>query len=148
MENKHLTEENIQAIILKEIVDENIKVHLFQCTICNEKYREYKTLISRIETLQPEAFVFNVTAMVMQKIEATETKKATEKNNLLYAIIGLFCIGIFIILLPFLNPIFLYFFKLTVFENGLIFITVFGITTYLLNDTFREYKKNRTLLFE
>lgn len=141
MDNKHLTEEDIQSYAVNTIADENIMLHLSQCKECKAKYETYRALISNIETLQPEVFSFNVAAMVMQKIEATETKKVTEKNALLYTIIGLFCIGIFVILLPFLKLIFLNFLKLTVIENSLIFISVLGSTIYLLSDVFRDYKK-------
>ncbi len=148
MENKHLTEENIQSFILKEIVDEKIRIHLSQCKECQAKYNTYNMLLSSITSLQPETFSFDVSAIVMQKIEADKTKKTTENYSLLYAILGLFCIGIFTVLFPYFKPILLYFLKLSVFENGLIFITFLGITIFLLNDIFRNHKKNEILLFE
>lgn len=148
MENKHVTEENIQSFVLKEIVDKNSQIHLSQCDDCKAKYNTYKALISTIKTLQSETFSFDVTAIVMQKILATETKKTTKNNSLLYAIVGLFCIGIFTVLFPYLKTSLLYFQKLSVFENGLIFITAFGITIYLLNDIFRNHRKNELLLFK
>jgi predicted anti-sigma-YlaC factor YlaD len=148
MENEHLTEENIQAFILKEIVDESIQIHLSHCYECQAKYDTYETLVSDLSLLQHETFSFDVTAVVMQKIEAVESKKIVENNNLLYAILGLSCVGFFAVLLPYFKIIFLYFLRLSIFENGLLFITALGITIYLLGDIFKNYKKNELLLFE
>lgn len=148
METNHLTDEVIQAFVLKEIVDDNIAMHLTVCESCKAKHNAYQILVSNLNTIEVEAFSFDVSTLVMQKIEAVETGKAARQSTILFIGIAV-CIICFVALAyPIIGPLLQYFSALSVMSNGLIAVSAMGIVFFLINDLFRQYKQRENLLFQ
>jgi len=68
MTNNHLTDETLQAFLLKEIQDDTITAHLAVCSSCREKLGNYQHLVVGIQKIESETFSFDVTTVVMDRI--------------------------------------------------------------------------------
>ncbi|MFM2394553.1 MAG: hypothetical protein RLZZ546_2535 [Bacteroidota bacterium] len=148
MTNKHLTDEELQAFLRKEIQDETLSVHLTTCALCQKRYNEYEQLIVSFSKIEPEAFSFDVTKVVMQKIEEVETQKEKKKNMILYLSIALITIVVLILAHPYMTLVFTELKSYLSIQMSLILITGLGVSIFLLHDLFRQYKQKEIMLFQ
>jgi predicted anti-sigma-YlaC factor YlaD len=148
MSNKHLTDEELQAFLLKEVQDESISEHLATCASCQKKVNEYQQLIVGVSKFEAETFSFDVTKLVMQKIEEVETQKEKNKNWILYISLTLISLVILIFAYPYLKLVFAQLKSFLLIEIGLILTIVLGVTIFLLHDLSRQYKQKEMLLLQ
>ena len=146
MKNKHLSDENLQAFALHELMDATIALHIIECTACNAKFETYQNLFRTIHTLEPETFSFDVSVLVMQKINVTETKKASFVNYVLIMFLVLAIIVIAAASFPLLIPVLKAFRAINNTPTIFIFSSAFGIFFYLFMDVIRQYKQKEKLL--
>lgn len=148
MNNDHLTDDIIQAYVLQEVADKPIALHISVCASCKAKLESYRVLMHTIGNIEPETFSFDATALVMQKIRQSENRKATIGDYALSAISGLLILGVFILCIPFIKPVFQLFHAVTGIANVLIVVSALSVLLFLSADVFRQYRQHEILLSE
>lgn len=146
MTKNHLTDETLQAFLLKEIQDDTIANHLAVCTECQKRLAEYHYLIERVQKIKAETFSFDVTAVVMEKIVETETQKEKKTYIILYASLFIISIIVSLLLYPYIKIVFTTLKASSIITNAFILVSILGIAAFLLNDAFRKYKQKEMLL--
>lgn len=148
MKSTHLTDETLQAFLLKEIQHDTISTHLADCSTCRDRLEEYQYLMVEISKIAPETFSFDVTALVMDKIKEIETQKEKNTNIVLYlslSIISLVTLGL---LYPYIKIIFTQFKSFSIMANLSMLVSVLGVVIFLLYDLFRQYKQKEMLILQ
>jgi hypothetical protein len=69
MKTQHLSDENIQEYILSKSHEMSVIEHLHGCDVCKAKVEVYQNIITGIKELAPAEFDFNLSELVMVKIE-------------------------------------------------------------------------------
>ena len=146
MKNNHITDEILQAYLLNEIQDDNIATHLSECSSCQEKLEEYQLFIDSVQKIKPETFSFDVTSIVMAKINEVERQKEKDTNIVLYMSFSIVSIVAMVLLYPYLKIIFTQFKSFSIMANVFMLVSVLGVVIFLLNDLFRQYKQKEMLL--
>jgi RsiW-degrading membrane proteinase PrsW (M82 family) len=90
MIHKHFSDEQIQEYILTGKRDESLRLQISGCETCVQKMKAYQVLIGEINTIEPVAFSYNISEIVMQKIESRSRKEKTA----LYILYGFLLSGI------------------------------------------------------
>lgn len=140
MKSKHLTEEILQAFLLKEIHDETIATHIAECSLCRTKLENYQYLVGNIQQIAPETFSFNVADAVMDRIVQYEKKENTKKVLVFWGTLVALSGGIVFMGLPLLQPILKVFYSIPLFTNLFIWGTSISVVIYLLADIYKQYK--------
>ncbi len=149
MKSEHLTEEALQAYLLKELEEDNTLVlHLLECAECQRKLESYQYLVEHILMVEHEALSFDVTTEVMEKIVEFETHKMKNANIGMYIGLSIISIVALVLLYPYIQNIFIQLKSLSLMENAFILVSVLGVVIFLLNDLFRQYKQKETLLLQ
>ncbi|MDI9340339.1 MAG: hypothetical protein QM534_07170 [Sediminibacterium sp.] len=148
MTNTHLTDETLQAFLLKELQDDTIANHLTACSECQKRLAEYHYLIEGVQNIKAETFSFDVTSVVMEKIVETEIQKEKKTYTALYASLFIIAIIISIFLYPYIKIIFSQLKASSIMTNAFILVSALGIAAFLLNDAFRQYKQKEILLLK
>lgn len=148
MNTNHLTDDIIQAYILQEISDNRIALHISGCVDCKAKMESYQTLMNTIGNLKSETFSFDVTALVLQKIEATETKRTALGSYALITVLSVFILGVILFSIPITEPIIQVFRSLNVIDSAFIIVSAVGVFIFLFKDVFRQYKQKEMLLLQ
>lgn len=140
MKSKHLTEEILQAFLLKEIHDDTIAIHIAECSICRTKLENYQYLVDSIQQITPETFSFDVATVVMDKIVHYEQKKNRKNVLVFWGTLVVLLGGIGFMGLPVLQPILKAFSSIPLFTNLFIWGTSVSVVLYLLADIYKQYK--------
>lgn len=75
MKTKHLSEQQVQEYALNmEGCESLITQHIHQCADCRNKAALYKAAFSNIASIQTPAFGFNLSLLVLSKIERSEKR--------------------------------------------------------------------------
>lgn len=146
MKNNHLTDEILQAYLLKEIQDDTIVNHLTVCSKCQKRIEEYQFLIDNVQKIKAETFSFDVASLVMEKIKEVETQKEKNKHIVLYMSLSIVSIVAMVLLYPYISIIFTQFKALSIMANAFMLVSALGVAIFLLNDLFRQYKQKEMLL--
>lgn len=148
MKDNHLTDETLQAFLLKEIQDDTIDMHLAECDVCSAKIESYKHFLAQIDTITAEQFSFDVTTVVMQKIEKYEVQ---EKRNhrLIFGGIMIALIGGMVVLgLPFIPPIIQAFDTNPFLTNLFIIGTGLCVMLFFVIDMYKQYTIKEKIVFD
>lgn len=148
MKSNHLTEEILQAVLLKDIQNDTIDAHIGECSICRAKLENYQNLVESLQKVEPETFSFDVTTVVMHKIELFEKQKNTQKALAFWSILIIFIGSLVLISLPFLIPILNVFSSITLYTNIFIVGSGLSVLIFLLSDLYKQYKIKEKILFE
>lgn len=148
MKNSHLTEEILQAFLFKEIQDDSTEAHIAECSICRAKLENYQYLVASIQKAEPETFSFDVTTVVMQKIEVYEKQENIKKVLVIWGLLIFFIVSIVLISLPFSLPILRVFYSMALFTNIFIGGTSICVLIFLLSDIYKQYKIKEKILFK
>lgn len=148
MNNTHLTDEILQAYLLKENIDDNTMKHLSACSLCQEKLTEYQFLIDTMQEVTTEPISFNTTTLVMSQIMLYEQKKSRKEEWIFWGVLILLIIIIISVALPFI-PNVLYIFHATSFTTTLLLAgTGLCVFAFLLVDTIRRFHMKEVKLFK
>lgn len=148
MKHNHLTDEILQAFLLQEIQNDSIDTHIAECLICRAKLENYQYLVDSLQKVEPETFSFDVTTVVMHKIEQYEKQENTKKALAFWGILIVFAGSVLLISIPFLQPILSLFSSMAFFTNIFIVGTGLCVLIFLLSDLYRQYKIKEKILFE
>jgi hypothetical protein len=146
MNTNHLTDEVIQDYVFHKISDEQFVLHISECTDCKAKIEAYHVLMDTIDSVKPETFPFNITELVLQKIEAMEPKRKTLGNYGLITILSTFILGIILYVLTVIEPINHIFSSLRVIDSAFIIVSALSVFIFLFKDILRQYKQMEMLL--
>jgi hypothetical protein len=146
MKNNHLTDETLQAFLLKEIQGDTIATHLTECSRCRKRLEEYQYLIDNVQKIKTETFSFDVTSLVMEKIIEVEAQKEKNTNIVLYMSLSVISVVTLGLLVPYIKIIFTQFKSFSIMANAFMMVSVLGVVIFLLNDLFRQYKQKEMLL--
>ncbi|MEO8770038.1 MAG: hypothetical protein ABI402_08135 [Ferruginibacter sp.] len=145
MIQEHLSDEKIQEYILQGETDERISLHISGCVACKQKMKAYSVLIKAVNFIEPAAFTFNVSKLVMQKIGIQRKKEKTE----LYLFYALLSGGILVpiyFILPMIATIFKRIQSLHNTSMALIITVTLGVILFLIADIFRTQKEKELQL--
>lgn len=148
MNTNHFTDEAIQDFILLRIEDEKFDLHISECPECKAKMESYKVLMNALSNLEPETFSFDVTALVMKKIEVTETETVLSSAFTWFTITSIFILAVIILNLSFLKPIIQIFLSLSLMDNTFILISALCVFIFLAKDVISQYKQKEKLLLQ
>ena len=146
MERNHLTDEQIQTYLTKEIQDDAMVSHLNSCSTCRENLNEYLRIVEGAQQMTAESFTFDVTELVMTKIVQYESRKNTLQNWIFWGILSLLVILTVILCLPYLSNV------LAIFSSNSTWTTVFATGTgillfsVILIDVLRQHKSTQKKL--
>lgn len=148
MKNSHLTEETLQALLLKEMQDDTAEIHLSECADCQTKLEKYQLLISDIQKIEPETFPFDVTTVAMYKIECYEKQKSRNQERILRVVFTFLSVLISSLSIPFIPQVLTTFFTLSIFTTLLIVGTGLAVFLFLLADLNKRYKLKEQKIFD
>lgn len=148
MINDHLTDETLQAFLLKEMQDDAVAVHLAACADCREKLENYQRLVVGVKKMAPESFAFDVTTVVMDKIVQYERQKSQRQEFIFWGLLSHLIIVIIAFSIPFLPQIRAIFTAIPVFSALLIGGTGAVVLLFLLADINRQYKTKEAKIFQ
>jgi sterol desaturase/sphingolipid hydroxylase (fatty acid hydroxylase superfamily) len=147
MQDNHLSDEAIQAFVLKEIQNEAIDIHIATCEICRTKIETYQHLMAGLNKTIPETFSFDVSTLVMHKIELYAKKEKIKTDLTFWGIMAGLTAGIVLLSFPYLQPLLGVFYAKTFFTNLLLIGTAVCIMLFFIIDSYRQYKHNEKKLF-
>lgn len=147
MKNTHLTDDILQAYLLKEIQSESITTHLKGCSICREKLMNYQYLIESIKLIEPETFSFDVTSNVMQKIVQYESKEKAKKNFIFWGLLTIVIVVILSFSFPYISKLLHVFYSLPFFTKIFLIGTSLAVLLFLLADIRGQYSLKEKKIF-
>ncbi len=147
MKNEHLTEETLQAFLLKETQEDGIATHLLACENCRARFENYQHLVAEIQKIAPETFSFDVTTVVMDKIVSYERKESSKQELILWGVLILLLLVILGFSLPFVPQIFSIFSAMPLFSNFLLFGTSIFVLVFLIADIYKAHKIEEKKIF-
>lgn len=147
MKSTHLSDEILQAYLLKEIQDDSTAAHLAECAMCRQKLEDYQVLMSNMPHIKTESFSFDVTAVVMNNITLYEKKKSQKQELVFWGLLIFLSIGIASFSIPYIPEILAAFSK-SVLTTLLVAGTGLSVLLFLLADIFRQYKSKEEKLFQ
>lgn len=148
MKNNHLTDETLQAFLLNEIQDDAINIHIAECSVCCAKLENYQHLIVRINAITPETFSFDVTSVVMHKIEQYSIQENRKQHLIFWGIMAALIGSIVLLGLPFLQPIISVFYAKSLFTNLFIIGTGLCVVLFFVVDIYKLYTIKEKILFD
>lgn len=148
MKNIHLTDEILQAYLLKEIPDDAIASHLSMCTSCKKRFEEYQFLINNIQKIETDTLYFDVTTLVMNNILQYEKTKNKQQNLFFWGILILLLIAISSLSIPYLPAIVALLNPKTALATLLLIGTGLAVWLFLLIDLVQQYKKKEDQIFK
>lgn len=148
MKSIHLTDEILQAYLLKEIQDDTIVSHLTVCSTCRRRLAAYQFLIDNMQTIRTEAFSFNVTTLVMNNIMLYENKKSKKQALVFWGLLLLLLIALSAFSIPFIPKILALFSSKSIFTTLLVTGTGLVVLLFLLADIIQQYKTKEDKLFK
>ena len=77
MNHDHLTDETLQAFLLKEMQDNTIAEHLTVCPTCSEKLEDYQRVIVGISKVAPVFGILKTSWMLFYDAEAIQKFRKT-----------------------------------------------------------------------
>lgn len=148
MNNRHLTDEALQAFVLKEIQDDTVAVHLSVCADCREKIKNYQYLVDNIQKVAPESFSFDVTTVVMDSVVKYKRRETVKQKIGFWILLTFLSLIVLSFAIPFLPRILMIFDSISIFKTLFIVGTGFAVIFFLLADLSRQYKLKEKKLFE
>lgn len=148
MKNIHLTDETLQAYLLKEIADDAIAIHLSMCASCMKRFEEYQFLITNMQKIETDTFSFDATTLVMNNIFQYEKTKNKQQNLFFWGILILLLIAISSLSIPYLPTIVALFNPKTALAMLLLVGTGLAAWLFLLVDLVQQYKKKEDQIFK
>ena len=118
MTNNHLTDETLQAFLLKEIQDDTIMAHLDVCSNCREKLESYQYLVDNIQRVAPETFSFDVATVVMDRIKLYERQESKKQGLVFWGLLIFLLIVISSFSIPFIPRILAIFYSKSILTTG------------------------------
>jgi hypothetical protein len=148
MKNNHLTDEILQAFLLKEMQDDGIATHLAVCPSCQERLEKYQFLIDSVRKIKPEIFSFDVTTLAMNNIMLYEKKKSKKQELVFWGLLIFLLIAISSFSVPYIPKILSIFYSKSIFTTLLVVGTVLVVLLYLLADITQQYKMKEEKIFQ
>jgi hypothetical protein len=148
MESSHLTDEILQAYLLKEIHDDTVSAHLTVCSTCRERLEKYQFLTDNVKEIKPETFSFDVAALAMNTVMLYEQKKRKKQEFVFWGILVILLIAISSFSIPYLPKIIAIFSSKSVLTALLVTGTGLVVLLFLLADIIRNYKAKEDQLFK
>lgn len=148
MKTIHLTDEILQAYLLKEIHDDTIATHLAVCSTCKERLETYQLLIDSVRETTPEIFSFSVTTLVMNNIMLYEKKKSKKQELRFWGLLIFLVMVISSFSIPFMPRIFAIFYSTSILTTLLVIGTGLIVLLFLLADIIQQYKTKEDKLFK
>ena len=148
MKNIHVTEEILQAYLLKEIQDDTVAQHLAMCLKCQKGLEEYQFLIDSVQKIKSETFSFDVTTLAMKRIMLYEKKKSKKQELVFWGALMVLIITISSFSIPFIPKIIDVFHSKSIFTILFILGTGTSIMLFLLADLQKQYRLRERKIFE
>jgi hypothetical protein len=148
MKNIHLTDEVLQAFLLKEIQDDTVATHLTVCSKCRKRLEEYQFLIDNVQKIKTETFSFNVTTLAMNNIMLYEKKKSNKQELVFWGLLIFLLMAISSFSIPFIPKIFTIFYSKSIFTTLLVIVTGLVVLLFLLADITQQYKTKEKKIFK
>ncbi len=143
----HLTDETLQAFLLKDIQNDAITLHLAECQSCHKKLEEYQYLIGGISKIASETFSFDVTTVVMDKITLYDQKKSKKEEFVFWFFLTSLLIVISSMSIPFMPIILSMLYSKSIFSTLLFIVTGLVVLLFLITDVYRQYKVKEEKIF-
>lgn len=147
MDTQHLTDETLQGVAMKEIQDNSISKHLLGCSDCRVKVENYQQLMVDLKKVEPEHFEFNVSTLVMSRIEQYKNQESQEQEILFWGALIVLLIGISALAIPYFSRILTIFNIKPTFYILLVVGTGLATFLFLLTDLVLQYKEKEQLFF-
>lgn len=144
---QHLTDETLQAFLLKETQDDAVSMHLAVCSACRIKLENYQHLVVGIQKVAPESFAFDVTTLVMDRVVQYEKQESRKQELVFWAIMTILLIGISSFAIPFIPQILTIFSSTPVFSMLFVVGTGLAVFVFLFADLSKQYKQKERQIF-
>jgi len=148
MKSIHLTDEILQAFLLKEIRDDSIAAHLIVCSKCRKRLEEYQYLIDSVQKIKTETFSFDVTILAMNNIVLYEKKKSKKQELVFLGLLIFLLIAISSFSIPFIPKILAIFCSKSILTTLLVIGTGLVVLLFLLADITQQYKTKEEKIFK
>lgn len=148
MKNIHLSDEILQASLLKEIQDDTIATHLAACSTCRKRLEEYQYLINSFQKIKTESFSFDITTLAMNKVMLYEKKKSKKQELVFWGLLIFLFIAISSFSIPYLPRILVIFSSKSILTTILVIGTGVVVLLFLLADIIQQYKAKEKKIFQ
>lgn len=143
----HLTDEILQAYLLKELQDDAIATHLAACSMCRKSLGDYQLLIDSVQETTTETFSFDVTALAMNNIMLYE-KKSKKQGLAFWGLLIFLVLAILAFSIPFIPRVPAIFYSKSIVTTLLVIGTGSAVLLFLLADIIQQYKTKADKLFK
>lgn len=144
----HLTDETVQAFLLKEKKDDTVAKHLLACADCRVKFENYKYLVDNIQRVAPEIFSFDVTTVVMDRIILFERQESRKQELAFWGLLIFLLLVISLFSIPFIPQILTVFYSIPFFTTLFVVGTSLVVLLFLLADINRQFKMKEEKIFQ
>lgn len=148
MRSNHLTDEVLQAFLVKETQDHTIVTHLSVCSTCQKRLNEYQRLIDQVQKIETETFSFDVTISAMNTIMLYEKKKRKKQALAFWGLLLSLLIVISSFSIPYIPEVLAVFYSKSVFVTLLVVGTGLVVLLFLLADILQQYKTKEEKIFQ
>lgn len=148
MTNNHISDENLQTFLLGETQDETVASHISSCEICREKLENYQALFANIKKINPEAFDFDVTSLVMDTIIQYEKQKSKKQELVSWGFMAFLVVAISSFAIPYIPQILSIFNTMPNFTAVLMVGTGFLVALFLVIDLYKQYQLKEKKIFD
>jgi hypothetical protein len=148
MTNSHLTDETLQAFLLKETQDDAVVMHLSACAACSTKLENYQQLMVAMQKLAPDSFTFDVTTLVMDSIVQYEKQESRKQAVVFGRFLPILLLVIVSFSIPFIPSILTIFTSIPIFTMLLILGTGLVILLFVLAEVIKQYKMKEEKIFQ
>ncbi len=148
MKENHLTDEILQAYLLKDIENKEVIKHISECSICQKKLDKYQFLIDTISKVKSETFSFNVENLVMNEIKIYEKKKNKKQTFFFWGILIFLLIVISSFSIPFIPKVLMLFKSKSIYITLFVMVTSLVISLFLLAETIEQHKIKENKIFK
>lgn len=148
MTYKHLTDETLQAFLLKETKDDTVATHLLACADCREKFENYKCLVDSIQRVAPETFSFDVTTKVMDRIMLYNKQEIRKQALVFWGLFTFLVVVIFSFSIPFVLQILTVFYSIPFLTTLFVVGTGLVVLLILFAEINKEYKMKDEKIFQ
>ena len=140
MIEKHPPEEVLQEFTLGENVSEAISEHIRHCVQCQARVSGYQLMFSKLKMQEKAVFDFNVSELVLPRIQPEPSKPALDKWLIYLAIFSAIGLsgGILYVFAESIRELFAGFTRVVL---CLVIITAFAILLFQCFDVYNRYQK-------
>ncbi len=144
MSEIHPNESELQNFVLSGNYDLAMIEHIKICENCSATFNQYQQLFSTISHLESQAFEFDITKLVFEKLPRKKSYWAEKyQDHLIVTAISILCFGLLFYLVPIFSKVFS---SLDTIKIYLLVLVLLFLSFILLYEMYKKYRYQLLML--